>query len=153
MRYTTASTIADSGTMHLQGRAGPVLMQKCHKLGGAAGVGSRFNFEPQNSKQIGHFSAVGKMPHPSSAPELSGSRRDQPEPASSRMEPRPEPDPTDPWQLLRLRAKILSDDISRARQQLVETKGNRDRARISRLEQAGRAAQRTILALNRVVYP
>ena len=32
------------------------------------------------------------------------------------MQPRPQPDPSDPWQLLRLRAKILYDDVVRARQ-------------------------------------
>jgi hypothetical protein len=67
------------------------------------------------------------------------------------MEPHPEPDPTDPFQLLRLRAKILGDDIRRAREELLQAKGNR--ARIGFLEQALRAQQRALSALSRAVYP
>ena len=43
------------------------------------------------------------------------------------MQPRPDPDPNDPWQILRLKAKILYDDVVRARQELIETRGDRRR--------------------------
>jgi hypothetical protein len=71
------------------------------------------------------------------------------------MEPRPQADVNCPWQILRLKCKILGDDILRARQELLETKtkGNRDQVRIARLEQAHRAQQRALTALSRVVYP
>ena len=61
------------------------------------------------------------------------------------------PDPNDPWQLLRLRAKILFDDVVRSRQDLIETRG--DRRRIAHLEQAQRAQARAVAALSKVIYP
>jgi hypothetical protein len=67
------------------------------------------------------------------------------------MEPRPDPDPNDPWQLLRLKARILYDDVVRARQQLIETKG--DKRRIAHLEQAQRAQARAVAALSKAIYP
>ena len=67
------------------------------------------------------------------------------------MQPRPQPDPSDPWQLLRLRAKILYDDVVRARQELIQTKG--DRRRMTHLEQAQRTSARTVCALSKVIYP
>ena len=69
------------------------------------------------------------------------------------MQPRPErpqPDPSDPWQLLRLRAKILYDDVVRARQELIRTRG--DKRRITHLEQAQRTAARTVCALSKAIY-
>jgi hypothetical protein len=67
------------------------------------------------------------------------------------METRPQPDVNDPWQLLRLKAKILYDDVVRARQQLIETKG--DKRRIAHLEQAQRAQARAVAALSKVIFP
>jgi hypothetical protein len=43
------------------------------------------------------------------------------------MQPRAQPDPSDPWQILRLKAKILYDDVVRARQELIETRGDKRR--------------------------
>ena len=70
------------------------------------------------------------------------------------MQPRPErpqPDPECPWQLLRLKAKILYDDVVRERQKLIQTKG--DKRRIAHLEQATRAQARAVCALSKVIYP
>jgi hypothetical protein len=67
------------------------------------------------------------------------------------MELPPEPDPTDPWQLLRLKAKILGDDIRRAREELTQAQGNR--TRIAVLVQAERAQQRALRALSSLIYP
>jgi hypothetical protein len=53
---------------------------------------------------------------------------------------------------LRLRGKFLYDEICRARQELIETKGS-DRRQIVHLEQAQRAAARAVCALSKVVYP
>jgi hypothetical protein len=64
------------------------------------------------------------------------------------MELPPEPDPTDPWQLLRLKAKILGDDIRRAREELTQAQGNR-----AVLVQAERAQQRALRALSSLIYP
>jgi hypothetical protein len=66
------------------------------------------------------------------------------------MEPRPQPDPNCPWQLLRLRAKILHDDIRKAREQL--TMANGDQTRIARLERAQRAQERAVHVLSGVIY-
>jgi hypothetical protein len=67
------------------------------------------------------------------------------------MEPTPQPDVNDPWQLLRLKAKILHGDIRRAREALIETRG--DKRRISHLEQAQRAQARAVAALSKVIFP
>jgi hypothetical protein len=70
------------------------------------------------------------------------------------MQPRPEradPDPSDRWQQLRLRGKFLYDEICRARQELIETKGS-DRRQIVHLEQAQRAQARAVCALSRTRY-
>jgi hypothetical protein len=67
------------------------------------------------------------------------------------MQSIPQADPNCPWQILRLKAKILGEEITQAREELVEAKG--DRARIAYLEQAERAQARLLHALSRVVYP
>jgi hypothetical protein len=65
------------------------------------------------------------------------------------MQLAPEPDPTDPWQLLRLQAKILGNDIRRAREQMTRAQGNRTRMAV--LEQAERAQQRALRALSSLI--
>jgi hypothetical protein len=67
------------------------------------------------------------------------------------MQPRPQPDISDPWQILRLKAKILYDDIARARQELIQTRG--DKRRIAYLEQARRTQARVVCALGKTIYP
>ena len=70
------------------------------------------------------------------------------------MEPHPEraePSVDCPWQILRLRGKFLADEIRRHREELQQARG--DRRRIVHLQQAERAAQRTLHALGRACYP
>jgi hypothetical protein len=62
-----------------------------------------------------------------------------------------QPDINDPWQILRLKAKILHGDIRRAREALIETRG--DKRRIAHVEQAQRAQARAVCALSKVIYP
>jgi hypothetical protein len=62
-----------------------------------------------------------------------------------------EPDVNDPWQLLRLNAQILANDIRRAREQMTWAQGHR--TRIAVLEQAERAQQRALRALSSLIYP
>jgi hypothetical protein len=97
----------------------------------------------QKTSKTARSSAVANMLHLTATPS---------EPGASHMEPRPDPDPSDRWQLLRLRGKILADEIRRHREELQRAKGN-NRARLVYLAQAERAAQRTLGALSRVVYP
>jgi hypothetical protein len=68
------------------------------------------------------------------------------------MELPPQPDPTDPWQLLTLRAQILEGDIRRAREEMIQTKTG-SRTQIAVLEQAERAQQRAKRALSSLIYP
>ena len=92
--------------------------------------------------ETAHILRVRKMLH---------RQRTPPEPGALLVQPRPQPDPECPWQLLRLRQKILYDDVVRARQQLIATRG--DKRRIAHLEQATRAQARAVCALSKVIYP
>ena len=62
-----------------------------------------------------------------------------------------EPDNTTPenWQLLRLKAKILADDIARAKDEATQLQN--PRTRIAAIERARAAAQRTLRALSSLV--
>jgi hypothetical protein len=93
------------------------------------------------------FSPVLKKCHTSSLPRPTAVET-LPKPGAIPMQP----DVNDPWQLLRLKAKILHGDIRRAREELLRTKGS-DRRQIVHLEQAQRAQARAVCALSKVIYP
>jgi hypothetical protein len=120
------------------------------QLGGAAPPEKIHSFENAFEKPAKpRTPALLEKCHTLFAPGRNGGRN-APEPERSRMEPRPQADPNCPWQLLRLRAKILHDDIRKAREQL--TLANGDRTRIARLERAQRAQERAVHALSVVIY-
>jgi hypothetical protein len=62
-----------------------------------------------------------------------------------------EPDNTTPenWQLLRLKAKILTDDVARALDEAIQLQHSR--SRLAMIERAQTAAQRTLRALSNLV--
>ena len=80
--------------------------------------------------------------------------------APAPMEPRPQPDPNCPFQLLRLKCKILGDYIARERQQLLQSKATQPKSHKHKATGFGSparasvaATQRALDASSRVVYP
>jgi hypothetical protein len=62
-----------------------------------------------------------------------------------------EPDNTTPenWQLLRLKAKVLADDVARALDEAIQL--GKSRSRLAMIQRAQAAAARTLRALSNLV--